>query len=75
MAKAQFTTEDIAQAVAQFTAGTEARLVPAIGKNSPVTVYGDNPNPYKPVLAKEDDNEPIQAISGEDIGTTLGGLD
>ena len=72
---ARFTDAEIAQAVAEFTAENASRLVPAIGKNSPVTVYGENTNAYKPIIEKEDDNEPVQTISSDDIGTELGGLE
>ena len=75
MAKAMFDDAAIAQAIAEFTAENEYRLVPAIGKNSPVTVYGENPNEYKPVVIKEEEDEPVQAISTDDIGTELGGMD
>ncbi len=69
----RFTDAEVAEAIAEFTAQTTGREVPAIGKNSSVLVYGENANPYKPVLIKESEDEPIQAVIAEDIGVELGG--
>jgi hypothetical protein len=38
-------------------------------------VYGDNPNPYKPVIAKGDDDGSDETISGLDIGIAPEGAD
>ena len=73
---ARFTDKEIADAVEAFVANTPARSAPAVGKNSDVVIYGDNPNPYKPPMpVKESDDEPVQAVSADDIGVELGGLD
>ncbi len=72
---ARFSEADIAGAVAAFVANTPGREVPAIGKNSSVTVYGENVNPYKPVLIREDEDGPSEKISGPDIGVELPGDD
>ena len=71
----RFTDAEVAEAIAEFTAQTPAREVPAIGKNSSVLVYGENANPYKPIIVKEDENESSEAVSGPDIGIELEGLD
>ena len=55
--KAQFTDTDISSAIDDFVATTAPRLAPAVGKNSEVTIYGENNNPYKPVLPKLQDDE------------------
>ena len=62
--KAQFTDIDINSAIDDFIAATPSRTVPSIGKNSEVTVYGENGNPYKPVIPKpqEDDSDEIQGL-------------
>jgi len=70
---ARFSDADIAAAIGEFVVATPAREVPAIGKNSSVLVYGENTNPYKPIIVKEEEDEPVQAISGDDIGVELGG--
>ena len=58
MAKiAQFDTADINSAINEFVANNAPRLAPAVGKNSEVTIYGENNNPYKPVLPKLQDDE------------------
>ena len=75
MSKARFNDADIAAAIGAFVATTEPRTAPAVGKNSPVTVYGDNPNPYKPVIAKGDDDGSDETISGLDIGIAPEGAD
>ena len=75
MSKARFNDADIAGAIAEFTASNQARIAPAVGKNSYVTVYGDNPNPYKPVIAKGDDDGSDETISGLDIGIAPEGAD
>ena len=72
---ARFTEAEIAQAIGEFVLTTEAREVPAAGRNGSITVYGENPNPYKPVIEKGEENEPVQTPVGEDIGLDLGGLD
>ena len=71
----RFTDAEIAEAIGAFVASTPAREVPAVGKNSSVTVYGVNKNPYKPVVIKEDENGTDEKISGPDIGVELPGLD
>lgn len=76
MTKAQFTTEDINAAVAQFTTETAPRTAPAVGKNSEVTIYGENPNKYKPVLPelqddqndKDETNVEIQGLDNYNFG-------
>ena len=55
--KAQFTDNDISSAIDDFIATNAPRLAPAVGKNSEVTIYGENNNPYKPVLPKLQDDE------------------
>lgn len=75
MSKARFNDSDIAGAIAEFTASNQARIAPAAGKNSSVTVYGVNPNPYKPVIAKGDDDGSDEKISGLDIGIAPEGAD
>jgi hypothetical protein len=73
---ARFSDKDIAAAVDAFVANTPARSAPAVGKNSDVVIYGDNPNPYRPPMpVKGEENEPVQAISRDDIGIELSGLD
>ena len=59
MAKiAQFDTADINSAINEFVANNAPRLAPAVGKNSEVTIYGENSNKYKPILPKlQDDDE------------------
>lgn len=58
MAKtAQFSTEDINSAIDDFIATTAPRLAPAVGKNSEVTIYGENTNKYKPILPQLQDDE------------------
>jgi len=59
MAKiAQFDTADINTAINDFVANNAPRLAPAVGKNSEVTIYGENSNKYKPILPKlQDDDE------------------
>lgn len=59
MAKiAQFDTADINSAINDFVANNAPRLAPAVGKNSEVTIYGENSNKYKPILPKlQDDDE------------------
>lgn len=74
MAKAQFNDTDIAAAVNAFAATIAPREVPAVGKNSSVTVYGENPNPYKPPKVELKD-EPDEKIDANDIGTTLSGIE
>ena len=71
----RFTDAEIAEAIGAFVASTPAREVPAVGKNSSVTVYGENANPYKPVVIKEEEDEPSETISGPDIGIELEGDD
>ena len=71
----RFTDAEVAEAIGAFVANTEAREVPAIGKNSSVLVYGENANPYKPVVIKESDDGADEAISGPDIGIELEGAD
>ncbi len=58
MAKiAQFDTADINSAINEFVANNAPRLAPAVGKNSEVTIYGENSNKYKPILPKLQDDE------------------
>ena len=61
---ATFTDADISSAINDFVANNAPRTAPAIGKNSEVTIYGENSNPYKPVLPKlqEDDDVEIQEL-------------
>ncbi len=54
---AQFDTADISSAINEFVANNAPRLAPAVGKNSEVTIYGENPNKYKPILPKLQDDE------------------
>lgn len=75
MSKARFNDADIAGAIAEFTATNQARIAPAVGKNSDVTVYGENKNPYKPVIPKESENGTDEAISGLDLGAISEGSD
>ena len=75
MSKARFNDADIAEAIGAFVAATPPREVPAIGKNSDVTVYGENKNPYKPVIPKESENGTDEAISGLDLGAISEGSD
>ena len=75
MSKARFNDAEIAEAIGAFVAATPAREVPAIGKNSDVTVYGVNPNPYKPVVPKGDDDGSDETVSGLDIGIAPEGAD
>ena len=75
MSKARFNEADIAAAVNDFIVNTPGRDVPAVGKNSSVTVYGENNNPYKPIIVKEAENEPDETVSGSDIGVEFPGLD
>ena len=75
MSKARFNDADIAGAIAEFTATNQARIAPAVGKNSSVTVYGENKNPYKPVIPKESENGSDETISGLDIGIAPEGAD
>jgi hypothetical protein len=76
MAKAQFTQDELTEAVDSFIAITAPRTAPAVGKNSEVTVYGDNPNPYRPpVLPKGEQNEPDEKIDRDNIGIELSGLE
>lgn len=61
MAKiAQFTDLDINTAIDEFVANNAPRLAPAIGKNSEVTIYGENNNPYKPILPKLQEDEDVE---------------
>lgn len=64
MAKAQFDTADINSAIDDFVAANAPRTAPAVGKNSEVTIYGENTNKYKPILPQlqddEDENVEIQ---------------
>jgi hypothetical protein len=65
MAKiAQFDTADINSAINDFVANNAPRLAPAVGKNSEVTIYGENSNKYKPILPElqEDENVEIQEL-------------
>ena len=75
MSKARFNDADIAGAIAEFTATNQARIAPAVGKNSDVTVYGENKNPYKPIVPKGDDDGSDETISGLDIGIAPEGAD
>ena len=65
MAKiAQFDTADINSAINEFVANNAPRTAPAMGKNSEVTIYGENSNKYKPILPElqEDENVEIQEL-------------
>ena len=75
MSKAQFSNADIQSAVDAFVSTNVPRIAPAVGKNSDVTVYGENKNPYKPVIVKEDENGTDEKISGSDIGVEFEGSD
>ena len=55
--KAQFTDTDISSAIDNFIATNAPRLAPAVGKNSEVTIYGENSNKYKPILPELQDDE------------------
>ena len=75
MSKARFNDAEIAEAIGAFVAATPPRIAPAIGKNSDVTVYGENKNPYKPVIPKECESGTDEAISGLDLGAISEGAD
>ena len=62
--KAQFTDNDISSAIDDFVATNAPRVAPAVGKNSEVTIYGENTNKYKPILPElqEDENVEIQNL-------------
>ena len=61
MAKiAQFDTADINSAINDFVANNAPRLAPAVGKNSEVTIYGENPNKYKPILPQLQEDEDVE---------------
>lgn len=69
MKRALFDAAAIDAAVSEFTSTTDARIVPAAGKNGPATVYGQNPNVRKPpVIKEEEDNGSIQEFINTDIG-------
>ena len=70
---ARFSDKDIAEAIGEFVLANEPREVPAAGKNGTITVYGENANPYKPIIEKESNSEPDETIGGEDLGLELGG--
>lgn len=56
---AQFTADEVAEAVAEFSTYMAPRSVVAGGKNGDVTVYGENPNTRKPPkinIADEDED-------------------
>jgi len=57
MAKAQFTNNDVNDAIDAFVANNAPRTAPAAGKNGEVTIYGKNANPYKPVIPKAQEDE------------------
>ena len=58
MAKiAQFDTADINSAINDFVANNAPRTAPAVGKNSEVTIYGENSNKYKPILPELQDDD------------------
>lgn len=61
---AQFDTADINSAINAFVANNAPRTAPAMGKNSEVTIYGENSNKYKPILPElqEDENVEIQEL-------------
>ena len=61
---AQFDTADINSAINEFVANNAPRTAPAMGKNSEVTIYGENSNKYKPILPElqEDENVEIQEL-------------
>ena len=58
--KAQFSTEDINSAIDDFVATNAPRMAPAVGKNSEVTIYGENTNKYKPILPELKDDENVE---------------
>ena len=60
MAKAQFTNNDINEAIDAFVANTAPRTAPAAGKNGEVLIYGENANPYKPVIPKAQEDEDVE---------------
>jgi len=63
---AQFTAEDVAKAVAEFSTYVAPREVVAGGKNGDVTVYGENPNTRKPPrINVDDENEEIHGLLQE----------
>ena len=63
---AQFTAEDVAEAVAEFQTYMSPREVAAGGKNGDVTVYGENPNVRKPPkINVDDENEEINGLLQE----------
>ena len=61
---AQFDTADINSAINEFVANNAPRTAPAMGKNSEVTIYGENSNKYKPILPElqEEENVEIQEL-------------
>ena len=58
--KAQFTDNDISSAIDDFVANNASRTAPAVGKNSEVTIYGENPNKYKPILPQLQEDEDVE---------------
>ena len=58
----RFNDQDLAQAIAEFTANAVTRIVPAAGYNKDITIYGVQ-------------NGTIQAPSGSDSGDASPGSD
>ena len=75
MSKPRFTDADIAEAIGAFVAATPPRIAPVVGRNGDVKVYGENKNPYKPVISKGEDDGADEKISGIDIGIAPEGAD
>jgi len=66
MKKAQFNSDDLAEAIAEFSTYMSPREVAAGGRNGNVTVYGENSNPRKPPKINiADENEEIDGLLQE----------
>jgi len=66
MKKAQFNSDDLAEAIAEFSTYMAPCVVSAGGKNGDVTVYGENSNPRKPPKINiADENEEIDGLLQE----------
>ena len=70
MKRAQFTNAEVAAAADEFQTYMAPRTVEASGKNGSVTVYGENPNTYKPALATIDNGEENGILQELGIGDT-----
>ena len=72
MKKARFTNAEVTAAANEFSTYMAPRTVEGGGKNGSVTVYGENPNKYKPTLApldNEDENGILQELGIGNTGT------